>query len=145
MKVGKYKMRIQLCGICHTWSTIHLLFIIHKNEKSTKARPILKSNSTSFLCLEKFPRMNNKKFRKWGPKGSPLLFLYKVSIAVVIDFIAILLTPDIFLIQIVNTNSNMCLIHFHSKNNIKMCFPQSWVFTVSKPLQTFITHRNAVK
>ena len=49
---------------------------------------------------------------------------------VLIDFIAILLTPDIFLIQIVNRN--MYLIHFYSKNNIKMHFPKSLGFKVSK-------------
>ena len=41
-----------------------------------------------------FPKMNNKKFTKSGP----LLFLYELSIVVLIDFIAILLTPGIFLI-----------------------------------------------
>ena len=51
----------------------------------------------------------------------PLLFFYEVSIVVLIDFIAILLTPGNFLIQIVNTN--MYLIHFH-KNIIKMRFPK---------------------
>ena len=77
-----------------------------------------------------FPRMNNNFFRKIGPQGAPLLFLYEVSIVVLIDFIAILVTPGIFLIQIVNTNNtNMYLIHFHSKNNIKMCFPQNWGFS----------------
>ena len=55
--------------------------------------------------------MNKKKFEK-----------DEVSIVVLIDFIAILLTPGIVLIQIVNTN--MYLIHFHSKNIIKMCFPK---------------------
>ena len=60
--------------------------------------------------------MNNKKFIE---KGAPLLFLYKVSVVVLIDFLAIL-TPGIFLIQIVNTN--MYLINFHSKNIIKMIF-----------------------
>ena len=90
--------------------------------------------------------MNNKNFRKRGPQGGPLLFLYKVSIVVLIDFIAILLTPGIFLIQIVNANNtNMYLIHLHSKNIIKLHFPKSWVFKVSKPLQTFIIHRNVVK
>ena len=60
-----------------------------------------------------------------GPKGAPLLYLYKVSIVVLINFIAILLTPDIFLIQIVNTNNtNIYLIHFHRKNSIKMRFPK---------------------
>ena len=58
-------------------------------------------------------------------KGAPLLFLHEVSIVVLVDIIAILLTPGIFLIQIVNTN--MYLIHFHSKN-IKMHFPKSFFF-----------------
>ena len=65
--------------------------------------------------------MNNKNFRKMRAQGAPLLFLYKVSIVVLIDFIAILLTPGIFWIQIVNTN--MYFIYFYSKNNNKMHFP----------------------
>ena len=56
---------------------------------------------------------------------APLLFLYEVSIVVLIDFIAILITPGIFMIQIVNTN--MYLIHFYSENNIKMHIPTSYV------------------
>ena len=63
-----------------------------------------------------------------------LLFLYEVSIVVLIDFIAVLLHPGILLIQIVNTN--MYLIHFRSKNNIKIHFLKSWSFKVSDPLQT---------
>ena len=60
-----------------------------------------------------FPRTNNKTFRKRGPQGALLLFLYEVSIVVLIDFIAILLPPGIFLIQIVNTNNtNMYLNSF---------------------------------
>ena len=66
--------------------------------------------------------MNNKNFAKRGPQGTPLLFLYEVSIVVLIDFIAILPTSRIFLIQIVNTN--MYSNHFPSKN-INMCFPKS--------------------
>ena len=69
--------------------------------------------------------MNNKNFTKRGLQGAPLLFLYEASMVVLIDFISILLTQGIFLIQIVNTNdTNMYLIHFHSKNNNKMCFPK---------------------
>ena len=69
--------------------------------------------------------MNNKKITKRGPEGAQLLFLYEVSIVVLIDFIALLLTPGIFLIQIINTNNtNMYLIHFHVKNKIKMHFPK---------------------
>ena len=61
--------------------------------------------------------MNDKNFTKRGPQ---LLFIYEVSTVVLIDLIAILLTPGILLIQIVNTNMN--LIHFYSKNNIKILF-----------------------
>ena len=94
--------------------------------------------------LKKNPRMNNDtNFKKRWPQGAQLLFLYEVSIVVRIDFIAILLTPGIFLVQIVNTN--MYLIHFHSKNIIKMRFPKRWIFKISKLLQTFVIHRNALK
>ena len=111
-----------------TYSTIHSLFIIQKNGKSTRAWPILKQ-ILHYFDFNFFSRMNNKNFRKRGLQGALLLFLYKVSIVVLIDFIAILITPGIFLIQIVNTNNtNMYLIHFHSKN-IKMRFLKSWVFS----------------
>ena len=69
--------------------------------------------------------MNNKTITERGAQGALLLFLYEVSIVVLIDFIAILPTPGILLIHIVNTNKD--LIYFHSKNIIKMCFPKSWV------------------
>ena len=82
--------------------------------------------------------MNNKNFKKMGPQGTLVLFLYEVSIVVLIDFIAILLTPGNEL------NTNMYLIHFYSKN-IKIHFPKSWVLKILKPLQTFIIHRNVVK
>ena len=66
--------------------------------------------------------MNNKNLTKRGPKGAGLLFLHEVWIAVLIDFIGILITPGIFLIQTVNIN--MYLIHLCIKNNIKMHFPK---------------------
>ena len=62
------------------------------------------------LILKKFPEWITKNFTKKGPKGAPLLFLHKVSIVVLIDFIAILPTPGIFLIQIGNTNNTNTLI-----------------------------------
>ena len=62
---------------------------------------------------------------KRGPQGAPTPIFYELSIVVPIDFIAILLTPGIFLIHIVNANNtNMYLIHFHSNNIIKMHFPK---------------------
>ena len=90
--------------------------------------------------------MNNKFFMKRVAQGAPLLFIYEVSIVVLIDFIAILFTPGIFLMQIVNTNNTkVYLIHFPSTNNIQMHFPKSWVFKVLNQSQSFIIHRNIVK
>ena len=104
-----------------THSIVHFLFIIQKNGKSTRAWPIVKSNSTSFWFKNFFLGWIIKNLRK----RALLLFLYEVSIVVLIDFIAILLTPGIFLIQIVNTNNtHVYLIHFHSKNNFKCIFPK---------------------
>ena len=98
-----------------TNSTVLFLFIIKKNGKSTRAWPILKSNSTSFWFKKNFLGWIIKKLWKFT-----LLFLYKLSIVVLIDFIAILLTRGIFFRQIVGRN--MQLIHFYIKNNIKMHF-----------------------
>ena len=39
----------------------------------------------------------------------------------------------------------MYLINFHIKNNIKMCFPKSWVFKISKQPHSGIIHRNAAQ
>ena len=78
-----------------------------------------------------------------GPQEALIEYLYEVSIVVLIDSIAILLTPGIFLMQIVNTN--VCLIYFHSINNIQMPIPKGWVFKISNQSQSFIIHSNAVK
>ena len=75
--------------------------------------------------------MNNKKSMKRGQ--APILFLFKLNIVILIDFIAILLTPGIFLIQIVNRN--IYLIHFYIKNNIKMHFPKSWILKFQNRLK----------
>ena len=112
-------------------SPVHFLFIIQKNGKSTRAWPILKSNSTLFSFGTNFPRMNNKNFTKRGPMGAPLPFLYEASMVVLIDFMAILLTPGIFLIQIINiNNTNMYVIHIYSKNMMKIHFPNTCDFRV---------------
>ena len=74
--------------------------------------------------------MNSKKFMKRGTHPALISLRSKV---VLIDFIAILITPDIFLIQIVNTN--MYLIHIYSKKNIKMHFPKSWVLKFQNPIK----------
>ena len=110
---------------------VHFLFIIQKNGKSPRAWPILKSNSTLFSFRTIFPRINNKKFMKRGPEGAPLPFFYEVSMVVLIDFIAILLTPGIFLIQIMNiNNTNMYVIRIYSKNMMKIHFPNTCDFRV---------------
>ena len=110
---------------------VHFLFIIQKNRKGTRAWPILKSNSTLFSFRTIFPRMNNKNFTKRGPKGAPLPFHYEASMVVLIDFIAILLTPGIFLIQIINiNNTNMYVIRIYSKNMMKIHFPNTCDFRV---------------
>ena len=57
-----------------------------------------------------------------GASGAPVLFLYEVCIAALIDFIAKLLTPGILLIEIVNRN--IYLFYFYIKNNTKMHFPK---------------------
>ena len=54
--------------------------------------------------------MNNKNFTKMIPQRPLLLFLYIAIIVVLIDFRAILITPGIVLIQIINTN--MYIIYF---------------------------------
>ena len=75
--------------------------------------------------------MKNKNFTKRGPKGAPLPFLYKASMVVLIDYIAILLTPGIFLIQIINiNNTNMYVIRIYSENMVKIHFPNICDFRV---------------
>ena len=99
---------------------VHLifLFIIHKNGKSTTGWLIIKSNSTSFRFLKNVLGWIIKNLWK-GAQGA-ILFLYRLCIVVIIDFIAILLTPGIFWIQI--ADRNMHLIHFYIKNKIKIHF-----------------------
>ena len=130
--INIYKFLGGLRGGC-TWSTVHFLFIIPKNRESIQEHDIYLNQILHHFNLTHFSLgWIIKKLWKWGPRG-PMPFLYEVSTVILIDFIAILLTPGIFLTQIVTTN--MYLIHFHSKNIIKMHFPKSWVFKVSKPLQ----------
>ena len=112
-------------------SPVQFLFIIQKNQKSTRAWPILKSNSTLFSFRTIFHRMNNKKFTKRGPKWAPLPFHYEASMVALIDFIEILLTPGIFLIQIINiNNANMYVIRIYSKNMMKIHFRNTCDFRV---------------
>ena len=122
------------------YSTVHFLFIIKKKRKMYKSVTYTKIKFHIILFYIFFFRMNNKIFTKGGARA-PLPFLYKVSIVVQIDFISILLTLGIFLIQIINTNNtNMYLIYFHSKNSIKMRFAKSMVFK----FQTRFSHSLSV-
>ena len=83
--------------------------------------------------------MNNKNFRQRGPERGPPLFFHEVNIVVLIDFIAMLLTPGIFLIQIVNTNNtNMYLIHLFKKILLNV-FSQKLCFKVSKPIRHLLS------
>ena len=120
--------------------------LLKKTKKAQKHDLYLNQILHHFYLNHFFLRWIIKKLRNGGPQGAPLVFFDEVSIVVLIDFIAILLTPGIFLIQVVNTNNtNMYLIHFYNKNNIKIRFPKSWVFKGSNPLQTFIIDWNGVK
>ena len=124
---------------------VHSTFfcLLFKKTEKVKEQDLYLNQTLHHFDLIFFPRMNNKNFTNRVPLRASVLFLYEVSIVVLIDFIAILLTPGIFLIQIINTN--MYLIHFRSKNNISMRFLKSWVFEGSNPLQAFIIHHNGVK
>ena len=84
-----------------TWSTIHFLSITKKMEKVQEHDLYLNQILHHFNLKKIFPRMNNKSFTKRGPQGALLLFLYEMSIVVLIDFIAILLNPGILLIIII--------------------------------------------
>ena len=109
----------------------HCAFFVYYWKQLKKYKSITYTKIKLYIVMIGFffPRTNNKNFTKRGPQGAPLLFLYEVSIVVLIDFIAIILTPGIFLIKKFNiNNTNMYLIHFHSKIIIKMRFPKSWVF-----------------
>ena len=56
-------------------------FFLQNTEKNTKVQ---------FFFMKYKKLWNTTNFTKWGPQGAPLLFLYEVSIVVLIDFIAIL-------------------------------------------------------
>ena len=127
MRFGKNVLCPKYIDICEfrrvrvgrTWSAAHFLFIIQKSGKVQEHDLYL---IKFYIILIFFSGMNNKNFSKKGASGGP----NKLSVVVLIDFIAILLTPGIFLIQIVNTNIYLIqLIHFYNTNNIKMYFPKS--------------------
>ena len=114
-----------------TYCTVHFCLLFYKTEKVQEHDLFL---NKILFDVKKTPMMNNKKITKRGSQGAQLLFLYEVSIVVLIDFIAILLTPGIFLMQIVNTNStNMYLIHFIVKMLLKCVFPKLGFYSL-KPI-----------
>ena len=48
---------------------VNCTFIINKNENKTSIKPILKSNSTSFMFYNIFSEMKGKKVIHWGWPG----------------------------------------------------------------------------
>ena len=113
----------------HTYSTLHFFVYYSKQRKKYKRYCKTYTEIKFYIILIFFFFLGwiIKHLQKGTPEA-PLLFLYEVSTVVLIDFIAILLTLGIFLIQMVNTNNtNMYLIQFHSKNIINMHIPKSYV------------------
>ena len=109
----------------------HSLFV-HYSKKQKKYKSMTYTKIKFYIIFFRtiFPRMNNKNFTKRGPKGAPLPFFYEASMVVLIDFIEILLTPGIFLIQIINiNNTNMYVIQIDSEN-MKIHFPNTCDFRV---------------
>ena len=72
---------------------------------------------------------------------APLPLFYEVTIVVLTDVIAILLTPGIFLMQIFNTNMYYKFINsFLWQKSIWMHFPSGYFFYTSRKLGEFIIH-----
>ena len=74
--------------------TVHRTFFVYYSKKMKKIQEhdLYLNQILHHFDLNFFPRMNNKRFRKRGTHWAPLLFLYDVSLVVLIDLIAILLT-----------------------------------------------------
>ena len=94
----------------------HRTFFVYYSKKRKKYKSMTYTKIKFYIILisNLFTRMNNKKIRKRGSQGALLLFLYEVSIVVLIDFMAILLPPGIFLIKIVNTNNTIMYLNSFS-------------------------------
>ena len=67
-KIYRYIWILGGMGGC-TYSTVHFLFIIKKNGKSTRAWPILKSNSISFWFKKKSVGWIIRNYEKGAPGG----------------------------------------------------------------------------
>ena len=120
-------------------STVHFLFIIKKKMEKVQEHDLYLNQILHFELNFFFPGWIEFFLWKGGPAPISLRSEYSSSNWFHSN------TPNSrhFLIQIVNTN--MYLIHFHSKNNITMLFPKSCIFKGSNTLQAFIIHRNRVK
>ena len=104
-----------------SYSTVHFLFIIQKNRRSTRAWPIVKSNCTSFWFKHFFLGWIIKKIWK-GAQGGPTPISLRIEHSSSNWFHSNTLNSrHLFnIIQIVDRN--MYLIHFYIKNSIKMHF-----------------------
>ena len=105
------------------WGDVHItpyiFCLLFTNMEKVEEHDLYLNQIIHYFYLKKNRMMNNKNLTKRGAQAARLLFLYEVSI-VLIDFIAMLITPGIFLMQIVTTK--MYLIHFYCKNKIKCIF-----------------------
>ena len=111
-------------------------FIIHKNRKITRARPIQKSNSTSFWSKIFFHRMNYKNVIKRGAAEDPAqIFLgSEYSRLVVLTDIKILPTPAAFEYKyVLNINSFISMVKKKSIN----AFPKKQ-YMVLKPTSPIV-------
>ena len=128
-----------------TWSTLHFCSLVFKNTENVQEHDLYFNQILYHFDLKKnFLRWIIKSLQKGAGGPAPISLRSEHSISHWFHTN----TPNSrhLFIQIVNTNNtNVYLIHFHSKNNIQMCFPQSWVFKVSNPSQSSTIHRNAVK
>ena len=116
---------------------VHHTFFVYYSKKLKKYKLMIGSIiSLPVWCTIFFLNMNKKNYEKGAPGGpTPISLWSEYSSSNWFHSN----TPNSrhLLIQMIQ----MDLIHFHSKNIIKIGFPKSCVFQVSKLLQTFIIHR----
>ena len=103
----------------HTCSIIHFFLLFKKIEKVQEHDPYLNQILHHLDLKSFFLRWITKIFGKGGP--TPISLRSEFS------------SSNWFHSNTRNSrhvfNTNVYLIHFHSKNNIKICFPKSWVFS----------------
>ena len=70
------------------WGNEHIpppfVFYYLKKHKEYKRMTYTKIKFYIILILKKIPRINNKNFTKRGAQGAPLLFIYELSIVVLV-------------------------------------------------------------